>query len=195
MIKYSIKLLSLAVLSGFLFSCNNESNEETAAKERAELLKDPEGVKPATPDLLATVPFKKLPVTDSTSFDNFNREDKLSDKLVSKLQLKSLDPNFKSFHSRYRIALSNDVDMMVVTATAEHEMKTFLISYSKRDYKLIDKIQIAYDEIAESAFSAIGKISKEEVVVKNYNYMGDEPVIEVKKYKIEQSGKFVLIKG
>lgn len=193
--KISIKLLSLAILSGCFFSCSNESNKDAEAKQRAELLKDPEGVKPSKPDLLATVPFKKLPVTDSTSFDNFNGEDKLSPKLVSKLQLKSIDPNFKSFHSRYRIALSNDVDMMVVTLSAENEMKTFLISYSKKDYQLIDKVQIAYDEIAESAFSAIGKISNKEVVVKNYNYMGDEPVIEVKKYKIEQSGKFTPIKN
>lgn len=190
MSKSGIKLLSLAILSSCLFSCSNESDPNAETARRAELLKDPEGVKPTKPDLLATVPFKKLPVTDSTSFDNFNGEDKLSDKLVSKLHLKSLDPNFKNFHSRYRIALSTTVDMMVVTASAEHEMKTFLISYSKEDYQLIDKLQIAYDEIAESAFSAIGKISKEEVVVTNYNYMGEEPVIEVKKYRIEPSGKF-----
>ncbi len=190
MSRTSINLLSLAILSCLLFSCGSDSNKEAETKQRAELLKDPEGVKSTKPDLLATVPFKNLPVTDSTSFDNFNGEDKLSGKLVSKLQLKSIDPNFKNFHSRYRIVLSTTVDMMVVTASAEHEMKTFLISYSKEDYQLIDKVMIAYDEIAESAFSATGKISKEDVVVKNYNYMGDEPVIEVKKYRIEQSGKF-----
>ena len=190
MSKTSIKLLSLALLVGCIYSCNSEPSAGAEAKERAELLKDPEGVKPSKPDLLATVPFKRLPVTDSTSFDNFNGEDKLSAKLVSKLKLKNLDPNFKNFHSRYRIAHTNEVDMMVVTASAEHEMKTFLISYSKEGYQLIDQLQIAYDEIAESAFSAIGKVSKEEVVVTNYNYMGDEPVIDVKKYRIGQSGKF-----
>jgi hypothetical protein len=49
---------------------------------------------------------------------------------------------------------------------------------------------ISYDEIAESAFRSVGKISANEVVVTNYNYMDEEPIIEVKKYSIEKSGKF-----
>lgn len=180
------KLLSAAILSGFLFSCNSSSD----SARRAELLKDPEGAQPQKPDLLATVPFKKVPVIDSTNFDNFNGKDLLSEKLVSKLNLKSLDPNVNHFHARYRIAFTTAVDLMAVTASAENEMKTFLISYSKEDYQLIDHVMIAYDEIAESAFSSTGKVSKNEIVVTNYNYMGDEPVIETQKYRIEHSGKF-----
>lgn len=187
------KLLSIAFLSISILSCTpNESDAERKAAERAELLKDPESTQKTKPDLLATVPFKKLPVVDSTNFDNFNGENQLSKKLVSKLHLKSIDPNYKNFHSRYRIALSTDIDMVVITMAAENEMKTFLITYQKEDYQLIDKVMISYDEIAESAFSSIGNLSKNEVVVTNYNYMDEEPIIEIKKYRIEKSGKFTL---
>jgi hypothetical protein len=179
------KLLSAAILSGFLFSCNSSDSAK-----RAELLKDPEGAQPQKPDLLATVPFKKVPVIDSTNFDNFNGKEPLSEKLVSQLDLKSLDPHVKHFHARYRIAFTTAVDLMAVTVPAENEMKTFLISYSKEDYHLIDQVMIAYDEIAESAFSSVGKVTKNEIIVTNYNYMGDEPVIETQKYLIEHSGKF-----
>lgn len=72
-------------------------------------------------------------------------------------------------------------------------MQTFLISYAKEDYKMIDKVVIAYDEIAESAFSSIGKVSRNEIAVTNYNYMADEPVIETQKYRIESSGKFMKL--
>ncbi|WP_341904758.1 hypothetical protein [Fluviicola taffensis] len=189
-----IKLVSIALLSISILSCTpNESTEEAKAAERAELLKDPEGVKQTKPDLLATVPFKKVPVVDSTNFDNFNGEDKLSKKLVSKLQLKSIDPNYQNFHSRYRIALSTDIDLLVVTLAAENELKTFLISYRKDDYELIDKVMISYDEIAESAFRSVGKITNDGIVVTNYNYMGEEPVVDVKKYRIDKTtGKFLL---
>lgn len=187
----SFKFFSIALFTLCLAACSGNNDEST---RRSELLKDPEGVKPEKPDLLAAVPFKTLPVSDSTSFDNFNGEDKLSKKLVSELQLKSIDPNYENFHSRYRIAHTTAVDMMVVTLAAENEMKTFLISYSKEDYKLIDKVIITYDEIAESAFSSTGKITKNEVIVTNYNYMDEEPVIDVKKYRIEQSGKFTPVK-
>lgn len=180
------KLLLAALLTGFLFSCNSGSD----SAQRAELLKDPEGAQPQKPDLLATVPFKRVPVIDSTNFDNFNGKDPLSKKLVSRLTLKILDENAPDFYARYRISFTTAVDLMAVTAVTENEMKTFLIAYSKEDYQLIDRVIIAYDEIAESALSSVGKVTKNEITVTNYNYMGEEPVIETLKYRIEHSGKF-----
>lgn len=188
------KLLSIAFLAISILSCTpNESDADAKAAERAELLKDPESVQKMKPDLLADIPFKKLPVVDSTNFDNFNGANQLSEKLVSKLHLKSIDPNYENFHARYRIALSTPVDMVVITLAAENELKTFLISYRKDDYQLIDKVMISYDEIAESAFQSVGKITaNEEIVVTNYDYMDNEPKIDIKRYRIEKSGKFTL---
>ncbi|WP_148235441.1 hypothetical protein [Fluviicola taffensis] len=186
------KLLSITLSLICLISCSgNESTTDSEAKERAELLKDPESTQKTKPDLLATIPFIKLPVVDSTNFDNCNGENKLSEKIISKLKLRSIDSNYENFHARYRIALSTPVDMIVITLAAEYEMKTYLISYTKEDYQVIDKVMISYDEIAESAFYSVGKITANEVVVTNYNYMGEEPVIDVKKYRIEKTGKFI----
>lgn len=184
----SFKLLLFSFLSILLFSCGGSSepkNEDTSLKD----LPIKEQLKKA--DLLAGVPFKKLPVTDSTSFDDFEGKTPLSQEIVSKLKLKSEDPEHQNFYSRYRVALSDQIDAVVVTLAGEFEMQTFLISYTKEDYKVIDKVVIAYDEIAESAFSSIGKVSKNEIAVTNYNYMTDEPVIETLKYRISSSGKFV----
>lgn len=188
-----IKLLSIAILVISISSCtSNESTEEAKAAERAELLKDPESTRRTKPDLFATVPFKKLPVIDSTNFDNFNGENRLPEKLVYKLKLKSIDSNYKNFHSRYRLAFTKDIDLIVITFAAENEMKTFLISYTKEDHQLIDKVLISYDEIAESALQSVGKITANEVAVTNYNYMGEEPIIDVKKYRIDKTtGKFI----
>ena len=185
------KLLSLITLSIILVSCNsNESSSDTKSERRAELLKDPEGAKKTTPDLLAAVPFKKLPVTDTTNFDNFDGENKLSKELISKLHLKSLAADYETLHTRYRLALSMDIDLVVVTVTSETEMKTYLVSHTKDDYTVIDKVLISYDEIAESMSRTEGKLTADEVVVTNYSDWGEAPQVTVKKYRIESSGKF-----
>ena len=129
-------------------------------------------------DLLSFVPFKALPLTDSTSFDDFEGKDPFSQDLVKKLHLKEIEEGNKQFFARYRVALSEGIDAVVVTSMAEFEMKTFLVTYNKEDYTVIDNLEIAYDEIAESAFSARGTISKTQAVITHYNYMDEEPVIE-----------------
>ncbi len=181
-----LKFVTPLLVSLSLVACNNKQSEtkEPAQDIRETLKKN---------DLLSFVPFKKLPVTDTTNFDNFNGDDTLSARLVQKLHLKDIEENHEFFFARYRLAFSDGIDAVVITSMAEAEMKTFLVTYRKEDYSLIDKVLIAYDEIVESAFSATGKVSDEQVTVTNYNYMEDEPVIEVKKYRVEKNGKFTPI--
>ena len=81
--------------------------------------------------------------------------------------------------------------MVVITMAIENEMKTYLISYRKNDHQLIDKLMIAYDEIAESMSRTESKILSDEVVVTSYNFWGEEPEITVKNYRIEKTGKFI----
>lgn len=182
------KILFITLLSAVLLSCNG--NEKT--KNESDSLKNmPIKEQLEKADLLAGVPFRKLPVVDSTSFDDFEGKTVLSKEIAAKLKLKIDDPEHQHFYSRYRVTLSDKIDAVVVTLAGEFEMQTFLISYTKEDYRVIDKVVIAYDEIAESAFSSIGKVSKTGIVVTNYNYMDEEPVIETLKYQIEPSGRFV----
>jgi hypothetical protein len=186
------KLLSITILSITLLSCNQSApSEDTRAGRRSELLKDPEGVKQTKPDLFASVPFKKLPVVDTTNFDNFSGEHKLSKDLISKLHLKNLGADYETLHTRYRLALSMDIDLVVITVTSETEMKTYLVSHTKQDYKVIDKVLISYDEIAESMSRTEGRISADEIVVTSYSYWGEEPSTEIKRYRIEKTGNFI----
>lgn len=182
------KLFSLVLLSIILTACNGNSVKSKPEQKKPEPAQIEKTLQKN--DLLAGIPFKKLPLVDSTSFDDFEGKTVLSKEIASKLKLKSEDPEHQNFYSRYRVALSDDIDAVVVTLAGEFEMQTFLISYTKEDYKVIDKVVIAYDEIAESAFSSIGKVSKNEIAVTNFNYMTDEPVIEIHKYSIGASGKF-----
>ena len=172
-----LKLLSILVISVGLFSCGEKSSNKSIDAQK--------------PDLLADVPFRKAPVVDTTNFDNFNGENPLSEELISKLQLRKIEADYETFYPRYRLALSTPVDMVVITMAIENEMKTYLISYRKNDHQLIDKLMIAYDEIAESMLRTESKILSDEVVVTSYNYWGEEPEITVKNYRIEKTGKFI----
>lgn len=185
------KLLSVIFISIALFSCGGKEKDKLTNAQKCEEPKNQKNNR--KPDLLANVPFRKTPVVDTTNFDNFNGENPLSEKVISKLQLRKIEPDYETFHSRYRLALSTAVDMVVVTMAIEHEMKTFLITYRKEDYRMIDKLMIAYDEIAESMSRTEGKIGTDEVVVTDYNYWGEEPSIEIERYRIEKSGKFKAI--
>lgn len=172
-----LKLLSILFISIGLFSCEDKSADKSSDTQK--------------PDLLADVPFRKAPVVDSTNFDNFNGENPLSEELISKLQLRKIEADYETFCPRYRIALSTPIDMLVITMTIEHEMKTYLITYRKNDHQLIDKLMIAYDEIAESMSRTEGKILSDEVMVTSYNYWGEEPEITIKNYRIGKTGKFI----
>jgi hypothetical protein len=114
-----LKLLSILFISIGLFSCGEKSSDKSIDTQK--------------PDLLADVPFRKAPVLDTTNFDNFNRENPLSEELISKLQLRKIEADYEMFHPRYRLALSTPVDMVVITMAIENEMKTYLISYRKSD--------------------------------------------------------------
>lgn len=172
-----LKLLSILFISIGLFSCGDKSSDKSGDTQK--------------PDLLADVPFRKAPVVDSTNFDNFNGEDPLSEELISKLQLRKIEADYETFYPRYRIALSTPIDMLVITMVIEHEMKTYLITYRKKDHQLIDKLMIAYDEIAESMSRTEGQILSDEVMVTSCNYWGEEPEITIKNYRIEKTGKFI----
>lgn len=145
-------------------------------------------------DLLAFVPFRKMPLRDSTNFDNFDEKEALSKDLVAKLHLKDIEADYEHYYSRYRLAFADGIDAVVITAMVETEMKTYLITYNKEDYQVIDKLLIAYDEIAESALRTESKISAKGIEVIETNYWGDEPEATVKKYRLENSGKFTQLK-
>ncbi len=132
----------------------------------------------------------KLPVTDSTNFDNYRQLNRISDKEILKLGLRNLDSNAEEFFSNYKVSISDSFKSIVITTKTEFEMKTFLVNINS-DSQIIDKLQISYDEIAESAFTSVGKITKNKIVIENYNFMSEVPDKNIEVYYIDKSGKFI----
>ena len=114
---------------------------------------------------------------------------------MAKPDLKDIEADYENYYSRYRLAFADGIDAVVITAMVEMEMKTYLITYNKEDYQIVDKLLIAYDEIAESAIREISLIEKEKLSIEHWNYFSDEPTVEKKVYQIRQDGKLQSIKN
>ncbi|MNK25807.1 hypothetical protein D3C87_441350 [compost metagenome] len=183
------KFIFIALICSSLAACSGNRSKNTQASETAPDIE--KTLKKA--DLLAAVPFRKLPLTDSTNFDNFDDKEALSKELIKKLHLKDIEPDYENFYSRYRLAFSDGIDAVAITMAIENEMKTYLVTYRKEDYQVIDKLQIAYDEIAESMSRTESKLTVKEIEVREQNYWSEMPELTIKKYCIEKSGKFTLV--
>lgn len=195
-----MKTLSIPILITIFFftACKSQSEKEIkkisrttidTAKERSHKEKEKE-ISNTETNLLAGLVERNLPIIDSTSFDNFGKSG-IPDKGFLK-QIK-FDPRRKdatNFRLNYKIPFSENFTAVVVTfQCGEHELFTTLITINKEN-KIIDKLVIAYDEIAESAFRKTSKIEKDKIVVKSSNWMSEPPVIESETYRIDNSGKF-----
>ena len=82
--------------------------------------------------------------------------------------------------------------MVISYYQGEHELFTTLLNIGKND-QIIDQLNIAYDEIAESAFRKTSSIDQNRIVVEDWNYMTDEPTKTLTTYRISKEGKFKLI--
>lgn len=193
-----MKKLSIPILITIFFftACKSQSEKEIKkisrttidiAKDRSHKEKE---ISNAETNLLVGIVERNLPIIDSTSFDNFGKSG-IPDKGFLK-QIK-FDPRRKdatNFRLNYKIPLSENFTAVVVTyLCGEHELFTTLITINKEN-KIIDKLVIAYDEIAESAFRKTSKIEKDKIVVKSSNWMSEPPVFESETYRIDNSGKF-----
>lgn len=182
-------ILILSIFSALTACSGNQSNTDQSTDPAPDI---EETLKKA--DLLAFVPFRKMPLRDSTNFDNFDEQEALSKDLVSKLHLKDIEADYEKYYSRYRLAFADGIDAVVITAMIEMEMKTYLITYNKEDYQIVDKLLIAYDEIAESAQRTESNISAKGIEVQEFNYWDETPKTTIKKYRVEKSGKFTPVK-
>lgn len=189
----NLSLLSL--ITAFLFSaCNGKTEKkytESVAKDSIPAKADKE-ISIAKTDLLANLPERNFPVTDSTTFDNFQ---KFGMRDNGFLKLIKFDPRRKdatNFRLNYKIPFSENFTSIVITYQGgENELFTILLTVDKND-KIIDKLEIAYDEIAESAFGKTSKIEKDKIVVTNSNWMiGEKPIFKDETYVLEENGKFI----
>ncbi|MCW8313754.1 carboxypeptidase-like regulatory domain-containing protein [Sphingobacterium thalpophilum] len=162
----------------------------------AEILNDSTGavsiIKEASAeaDLLATIPTRYFPSIDSTRFENFDTSGIRDNGFVKRIHFMPKCEDASNFRLNYKLPFSNNFLAIVVTyRCGEHELFTTLVTINKAN-KIIDTLDIAYDEVAESAFSKTSKIERDKIVITSSNWMSEEPIFETETYIIQNDGKF-----
>ena len=190
---------SVILLTAVLFfSCGNKKQERPANLEQIEIESSKEdGLESDVLSneetfefAIAEVIIKPLPVDDSTNFDDFDFANKLMQSQVRALKLDTTFDNVDEFYLSYRVDLSeNFISLIINYLMGEHELFTALINYDS-EFNIISSLDIAYDEIAESAFRKTSTIDTQKIIVVATNHFENE--ILTSYYKINTNGVFMM---
>ena len=138
--------------------------------------------------------FKDTPFKDTTNFDNLKSNILLSKEQIEILQLNKKIKEGEGFKINYRLNLSDKFHTIVITyQLGDNQLYTVLINYDV-NYKIIDCVDIAFDEIAESFLRKESEISKSEIKIKDTDDSSGESQIKLIVYKIQDNGKLKMIK-
>lgn len=193
------QLTILFFLATILFAaCHNKTEKETNESALVQASAGDDSLHTATTTSTSTtanplqwLPIRHFPITDTTRFENFEKSG-ITDKQGFLKRIK-FDPKRKdatNFRLNYRIPFSDSFSSVVITYRAgENELFTTLLTFDKKD-RIIDELVIAYDEVAESAFSKTSKIEKDKITITHSNWMSEEPISEKEIYMVESNGKF-----
>jgi len=141
-------------------------------------------------ETVQTLVFKDIPYTDSTNFDNYEFQETDLNKLPTTYSFDLNKENISDIRLRYKLNLSNKFESLVISyLLGEHELYTTLINFDQNK-KAIDMLDIAYDEIAESAFRSISVISENSITKYQYNFMNEDETLEAENYEISEQGFF-----
>lgn len=133
----------------------------------------------------------QLPFKDSTNFDNFKESRKLTNLQASVLKLNTIYGSTKGFYSRYTVPFSTKFKSLVISYRAsEHELITTLINYDI-NYNILGKVDIAYDEIAESQFRKESLLTMDKIIVDEISWFENKPVKKRKAYEVLPNGKII----
>lgn len=192
-------ILLLFLSSSIIQSCGDKIDKQPTAIPKR-VVKDSSQTKTiiqnsnAKSNVLQKIPTKNFPVRDRTNFDNFDNKGIADNSLLKQLKLLTIKEEAKNFRIRYKIPFSEIFTSIVVTyQRGDHELFTSLITVNK-DNKIINSLDIAYDEIAESAFQKTSMLTRDHIIVTDWNWMTGEPVTESKTYILQKNGKFRKIK-
>ena len=176
------------------YSKNQSSSKETKIlKDTVTVVKE-KNILNTINNQFPDLSYKSLPLVDSTNFDNYNhRQEIKNDLFFKKIAFKKDQPEIENSRLRYQLDFSERFQSVVISYyQGEHELFTTLINIGKND-QIIDQLDIAYDEIAESAFRKTSFVDQNKIIVEDWNYMTDEPTRTVTAYQISKEGKFKLI--
>jgi hypothetical protein len=187
-----MRFVILAIISVALISCKKEGAVDNQSK--SDTLSNKITVeKPAENSnfekIVNSFPLKSIPVVDSTNFDNVERLSVLKNDDLKELKLDKLFSDGSNFKINSRYNLSPDYKTISVTFNkGEMEVFTELLNFTNQG-ELIDHTEIAYDEIAESAFRKWSEISKDKIILTDTNYLEEPAKIEKHQFKILPTGK------
>lgn len=187
-----MRLALFVILATISVGCNNTNN--TANENGKNTYRKLVETKDSLNYFFEKAKVVTLPFVDSTNFDNFIETNLLSDAEVGLLKLKMLNDNATNFFIRYRVPFSLGFKSIVVTYKgSEEEQFTTLINYNN-EWNIIDKIDIAYDEVAESAFRKISTIDTTTLKIDEIDLTGEKPSHTIITYKILNNGHFKIKK-
>ena len=150
-------------------------------------------------DFLKKLKVMSLPYRDSTNFDNHIDKPQMREAEIEQLKLKSIVPDGFGFTLNHKLNISPQFHAVIISYQPDNEaLCTALITYDK-DYNIIDMLEIAFDEIAESIFRKESTVYTDHITVESISYiyfscMEEEwPMVEAIDYKIESDGTFTSL--
>lgn len=194
------KIIIIFSATIFIFqSCKNKTDKEPTDTTKL-VLEDSISTEAKTKkpkfitNLLENLPTKNFPIIDSTNFDNFEKIGRIDNDVLKLLNLETKKEDSKNFRINYKIPFSENFTSIAFTyQSGDHELFTSIITVNNEN-KIIDMLEIAYDEIAESAFQKTSEIDKEKIIITEWNWMSGEPVTEIETYILQSNGKFKKVK-
>ncbi|MVZ64437.1 hypothetical protein GQF61_01120 [Sphingobacterium sp. DK4209] len=196
-----MRTIGLAFIILLFFSgCQSEKKKEEVKDTVGTLPKLDTLVKEISTDigvdsLFKGIPEQALPYVDSTNFDNFKQQGISNPTLITLLKFQADYPNLEDIKIRYQVRFSDDIRGLVITyPISGQELNTTLIIINNNN-QVVDEMEIAYDEIAESAIRELTLIEKDKLSIEHWNYFSEEPTVKRKVYSIRADGKLVPLKN
>jgi hypothetical protein len=142
---------------------------------------------------LEKVPFKELPTSDSTNFDNFEYNDTLSSHQKKLLKLdKIYAPNcfdFITASANYRLRLSDKFNTVIITYSPSALILITVLANFDNAFNLIDFKMIALDEIFDNWSRVISEIRDDKVYVTSIDYSTVNSIRTIRVYSFDSNGK------
>jgi hypothetical protein len=149
-----------------------------------------------TNTIFDSIPIKSLPYFDTIDDWNSKNYQSISNynftflKLEKIAKIKQSGTTYKNFKIVCRLDLSDNFFSIIINFQGwETEIFNYLINYSN-DFKVIDCIETAYDEIAESSSGSVSTIDKKLINHKYWNYINNK-IITKTNIEITESGHFI----
>ena len=136
---------------------------------------------------------KYPPFLEETSFDDFNSAENDTVSEIKNLEIKNYFNDSSHVYLNYEIPFSKNFKTFVFSYFEnENELKTLAMTFDK-NFKKIDQLLIAYDEIAESWLKTKSKIFENKIEINHFDESSGEIEITTEFYELDGQGKFIKI--